>query len=94
MTRTTSTGNGHTSGFGGTSAACAYAAGAAACIQSAIKIDYGPFLTPGQVKSTLLDSDDPIQNEETNIIKPRLNLDSSSRSAKLYSGHTPSTAEI
>ncbi len=61
-------------GFGGTSAACPYAAGAAACLQSASKTLSSTFLSPGQVKSKLVDSGDPITDGKVAITKPRVNL--------------------
>lgn len=62
------------SGFGGTSAACPYAAGAAACLQSANKTLSGSFLTPAQVKSKLVDTGDSITDGKVSITKPRVNL--------------------
>jgi len=61
-------------GFGGTSAACPYAAGAAACLQSASKTLNGIFLSPGDVESKLVDSGDSITDEKVAITKPRVNL--------------------
>lgn len=61
-------------GFGGTSAACPYAAGAAACLQSAGKALTGAFLTPAQVKSTLVNTGDPITDGKVDITLPRVNL--------------------
>ena len=61
-------------GFGGTSAACPYAAGAAACLQSAAKVLTGSYLTPGQVESTLVDTGDSITDGKVSITKPRVNL--------------------
>ena len=61
-------------GFGGTSAACPYAAGAAACVQTAAKEITGSYLTPGQVKSTLIDNGDLITDGKVAITKPRVNL--------------------
>ena len=61
-------------GFGGTSAACPYAAGAAACLQNAAKVLTGSYLTPGQVKSTLVDTGDSITDGKVSITKPRVNL--------------------
>jgi len=60
--------------FGGTSAACPYAAGAAACLQSANKAKNGVFLTPDQVKSNLIDYGDLITDGKAGITKPRINL--------------------
>ena len=69
-------GNYYTSayGFGGTSAACPYAAGAAACLQSASKTLNGRFLSPGDVESKLVSSGDSITDEKASITKPRVNL--------------------
>ncbi|MBC8417010.1 MAG: S8 family serine peptidase [Desulfobacterales bacterium] len=61
-------------GFGGTSAACPYAAGAAACLQSAAKAITGSYLTHHQVKATLVDTGDLITDGKVNITKPRVNL--------------------
>ena len=61
-------------GFGGTSAASPYAAGAAACLQSAAKAITGTFLTPDQVQSTLEDTGDSITDTKVAITKPRINL--------------------
>ncbi|MCP4574999.1 MAG: S8 family serine peptidase [Deltaproteobacteria bacterium] len=74
---TTKMGGGYWSssyGFGGTSAACPYAAGAAACLQSASKSINGSFLSPSDVKSKLVDSGDAITDEKVAITKPRVNL--------------------
>ena len=62
-------------GFGGTSAASPYAAGAAACLQNAAKAITGTFLTPDQVQSTLIDTGDEITDTKVAITKPRVNLD-------------------
>lgn len=61
-------------GFGGTSAASPYAAGAAACLQSAAKAITGTFLTPDQVESTLMDTGDSITDTKVAITRPRVNL--------------------
>jgi len=60
--------------FGGTSAACPYAAGAAACLQSAAKSIASTFLTPTAVKSLLTSTGDLITDTKINIAKPRVNL--------------------
>ncbi len=63
--------------FGGTSAACPYASGAAACLQSAAKAINGVFLTPSEVRSLLTGNGDPVPDakcENAAITKPRLNL--------------------
>ena len=64
----------YNSGFGGTSAACTYSAGAAACLQSAAKALTGSFLTPAQVRSTLIDTGDSITDGKVAVTKPRVNL--------------------
>ncbi len=64
-------------GFGGTSAACPYAAGAAACLQSAAKARTGAYLTPDQVESYLADYGDLITDTKVDITKPRINLEHS-----------------
>ena len=61
-------------GFGGTSAACPYAAGAAACLQNAAKAITGAFLTPDQVQSILMSTGDGITDSKIAITKPRVNL--------------------
>jgi subtilisin family serine protease len=71
---TTSRGGGYTSTFNGTSASCPYAAGAAACIQSAAKANTGSFLTPAQVRSKMTESGDPVTYAAAGITKPRVNL--------------------
>jgi uncharacterized repeat protein (TIGR02543 family) len=60
--------------FGGTSAACPYAAGASACLQCANKALVGTFLTPDQVRATLIDTGDAITDGKIAITKPRVNL--------------------
>ncbi|TFG47548.1 MAG: hypothetical protein E4H40_06265, partial [Candidatus Brocadiia bacterium] len=67
------TGN-YYSGFGGTSAACPYAAGAAACLQSAAKTILGRYLTVGEVKDMLIQYGDPVTDPKAGITKPRINL--------------------
>ncbi|MEW6186746.1 MAG: S8 family serine peptidase [Thermodesulfobacteriota bacterium] len=68
-----STGDYYT-GFGGTSAACPYAAGAAAVLQQAAKAKTGSYLTPAQVKSYLVDNGDLVTDGKVAITKPRVNL--------------------
>jgi subtilisin family serine protease len=74
---TTAVGGGYTStapGFGGTSAASPYAAGAAAILQSYAKTTTGFYYTPTDVKSRLVNSGDPITDSKNGITKPRVNL--------------------
>ena len=62
-------------GFGGTSAACPYAAGSAAVLQSAAKTRYGSYLTPTQVNDYLVNNGDNITDSKpSGITKPRVNL--------------------
>lgn len=60
--------------FGGTSAACPYAAGAVAALQSAAKATTGQFLTPAQVKQILTSTGNSVTDLKANITKPRVNL--------------------
>ena len=63
------------SSFGGTSAACPYAAGAAAVLQHAAKAKTGSYLTPAQVKNYLTTQGDTLTDGKvTNVQKPRINL--------------------
>jgi subtilisin family serine protease len=67
-------GTGYNTTFGGTSAACPYAAGAAAVLQSTAKAVTGSYLTPDQVKSTLTSTGDSITDPKVAVTKPRVNL--------------------
>jgi len=62
-------------GFGGTSAACPYAAGAAAVLQSAAESITGSYLSPSQVKSKLVDTGHLITDGKVSITKPRVDLE-------------------
>ena len=73
-TSTTTLGGSYVNNFGGTSAACPYAAGVGACMQSAAKASTGSFLLPAQVKSKLIASGDPIIYEPAGLTKPMVNL--------------------
>jgi len=60
--------------FGGTSAACPYAAGAVAALQSAAKAALGRFLTPAEIRATLVTTGDLITDTKVAITRPRVNL--------------------
>jgi len=60
--------------FGGTSAACPYAAGAVACLQHAAKARTGAYLSPAQVRSRLAAAGNLITDTKVAITKPRVNL--------------------
>ena len=60
--------------FGGTSAACPYAAGAVACLQSAAKLRTGNYLTPAEVRARLTSLGDNVTDTKVAITKPRVNL--------------------
>jgi subtilisin family serine protease len=60
--------------FGGTSAACPYAAGGVAALQSAARIALGRFLTPAEVRVILVNTGDPVTDTKVAITKPRVNL--------------------
>ncbi|MEN8128123.1 MAG: S8 family serine peptidase, partial [Planctomycetota bacterium] len=55
---------GYTSSFGGTSAACPYAAGAVAILQSASKAATGDYLTPDEIRSLLTSTGDDILDDK------------------------------
>ncbi|GEM_PF-888596 len=61
--------------FGGTSAACPYAAGAVACLQSAALSLIGRYLTVTEVRNTLTSTGVNITDPKVAITKPRINLD-------------------
>jgi hypothetical protein len=71
---TTTLGSAYRDDFGGTSAACPYAAGAGAVLQSTAKANSGAYLTPDQVKSTLINTGDSVTDSKVAITKPRVNL--------------------
>jgi subtilisin family serine protease len=61
--------------FGGTSAACPYAAGAVACLQSAAKAVDGNYLSPDEVRDILTLTGDLVTDGKVAITKPRVNLE-------------------
>jgi len=61
-------------GFGGTSAASPYAAGAAAALQQAAKAVTGKYLTPAEVKTYLTSSGKDVTDTKVAVTKPRVNL--------------------
>jgi hypothetical protein len=71
---TTDRGGGFKEDFGGTSAACPYIAGLAACIQSAAMDSTGAFLNPQEMKAKLVDYGDPVHYGAAGITKSRPNL--------------------
>jgi subtilisin family serine protease len=71
---TTDLAGGYLNDFGGTSAACPYAAGIAAVMQSAAKAATGGFLTPVQVRTRLSSAGDLITYEAAGVTKTRPNL--------------------
>ncbi len=65
----------YTATFGGTSAACPYAAGAVACLQSAAREIKGRYISPYEVKQALIATGNYITDDKSGIIKPRINLE-------------------
>ncbi len=63
----------YTTAFGGTSAACPYAAGGVAALQSAAKVLLGRFLTPAEIRTRLTSTGDNIADAK-GPVKPRINL--------------------
>jgi len=74
---TTDAGGGFNSSFGGTSAACPYAAGAGASLQSAAMDKTGAYLTPDLVEHHLVTYGDDVTDSKVAITKPRVNLGNS-----------------
>lgn len=68
------TGSDYTTSFGGTSAACPYAAGAAASLQHAARQLTGAYLPPALVRERLTTSGTPILDPKSNVTTPRVNL--------------------
>ncbi|MCP4607586.1 MAG: S8 family serine peptidase [Planctomycetes bacterium] len=61
--------------FGGTSAACPYAAGVVACLQQAAYENMGRYLMPSEVKDILIATGDLVTDPKApDITKPRVNL--------------------
>ena len=60
--------------FNGTSAACPYAAGAVAALQSAARSVLGRYLTPAEVRAKLISTGDNVTDTKVAITKPRVNL--------------------
>ncbi len=67
--------NDYISNFGGTSASCPYAAGAAAVLQHAAKTTTGTYLQPGQLQDYLIQYGDSVTDTKVAITKSRINLD-------------------
>lgn len=66
----------YTSSFGGTSAACPYAAGAVAAIQHAAYAKTGAYLTPAEVRAALVYTGTPVADVKVpSVIKPRVDLE-------------------
>ena len=61
--------------FGGTSAACPYAAGVAALIQSHVHRNTGRFLSVDQLKAVMVQNGDPVRDAKSGITKPRVNIE-------------------
>ncbi len=78
----------YTSSFGGTSAACPYAAGAAASLQSAANAVAGSFLSPNLVRFILASTGDMITDPKASptVTKPRVNLQAAADSISGLSG--------
>ena len=71
---TTAVGGGYNPGFGGTSAASPYAAGAGAILQHHAKVNNGSHLTVAALKSAMVNNGDPILDPRNSITKPRVNV--------------------
>jgi len=65
---------GYTATFGGTSAACPYAAGAAAVVQSWAKARLGRYLTVAELKRRLVENGDSVRDSKSGRTTPRINI--------------------
>ncbi|MBF0497518.1 MAG: S8 family serine peptidase [Deltaproteobacteria bacterium] len=65
---------GYKATFGGTSAACPYAAGAAVLLQNYYKATTGAFKSPAEIKNELVATGKPIMDPKSGVTKPRVNL--------------------
>ena len=72
--------------MGGTSAACPYAAGAAAAIQQAAMDILNRPLTPAELKDTLTQSGSPIVDFKNNITTPLVNIADAIDSLDIFNG--------
>lgn len=82
---------GYTSSFGGTSAACPYAAGVVAILQSASKASAGDYLAPDEIHNLLTSTGDDILDDKVAITKPRVNL---GNAMGLFSGSPPTAQNV
>ena len=67
-------GSAYATSFGGTSAACPYAAGMAAAMQSAVKTAHDYFLTPEEIKTRMVAGGQPITYPAAGFTVPRVDL--------------------
>ncbi|MBF0525946.1 MAG: S8 family serine peptidase, partial [Deltaproteobacteria bacterium] len=65
---------GYKATFGGTSAACPYAAGAAVLLQCYYKATTGAFKSPAEIKNELVSTGKPILDAKSGLTTPRVNL--------------------
>jgi len=72
--RVPTAGNSYEDCFTGTSAACAYAVGAAAVIQAWAKAENGQFLTVNQLKTRLVNNGEQIRDSKSGLSRPRINI--------------------
>jgi hypothetical protein len=70
---TTDVGGSYISNFGGTSAACPYAAGAGAILQSMALLGGTP-MTPEEIRDRLMATGDPVTDSKSGYTTPRVNL--------------------
>jgi len=65
---------GYSATFSGTSAACPYAAGAAAVVQSWARASLGRYLSVAELKRRLVENGDPIRDPKSGLVTPRVNI--------------------
>ncbi|MCG3148584.1 MAG: hypothetical protein PCFJNLEI_02029 [Verrucomicrobiae bacterium] len=74
--------------FGGTSAACPYAAGAVACLQQAARTLLGDYLSPATVRALLTESGELLTDHKVTMVKPRVDLGNAIASLGEYNSWT------
>ncbi len=87
-------GGGYDDSFGGTSAACPYAAGAAAVIQSWAVQTTGSYLSVAELKSRMVKNGDLITDSKSGLSTPRVNIQAAIEESGGSGGGTTTTTAL